>query len=114
MPLGTEGRPEHWVVANLLYLRELAPRPLAFWKGAEGACLAYASTPELDLRDTPTNARERAALLILERHVASIAALPRAAPEAPIAFGHGPRGELRALWLDPRGIRPGTGTSSAP
>ena len=110
VPLGSEGRPEHWVVANLLYLRELAPRPVAFWQRAEGACIAYAPASELRVREAPTDARERAALRILERHVASIAALPGTA--APLAFGHGPRGELRALWLDPRGVRPGSGRAA--
>lgn len=108
VPLGSAGEPVHWVSANLLFLRELAPRPVAYWQGSEGACLAYAAEAGLRLEAAATTGEERGAVRTLRRHLDAIGVCTEAGTRAgPLVFGQGPRGELRALCCDPRGFLPG-------
>ncbi len=108
IPLGPDGRALHWVVANLLFLRQLALEPVAFWRGRNGACLAYRLEPGVRLPSAVAAADERVALRKLELQLGAIAELrDDALPGPRSVLARGADRQLRALRLDPRGIEPG-------
>ena len=102
VPLGSAAAPDHWVIANLLYLRELAPEPLAYWRGAAGGGLVYALAEGSRLESAAPGPGERRALRILGAHLRVLSGGKAPAPGFAHAVARGPNGALWALCLDPR------------
>ncbi len=99
VPDGTMG-PTVWTHANLLFERDLAPRPLAWLEAGDRGCLLWsrADAAPAGASDAPD---VRAALAVLRRRLAGHGELVRP-PEAGEVLVSRERGTLRARLLDPR------------
>jgi tRNA A-37 threonylcarbamoyl transferase component Bud32 len=90
-----------WAVANLLHLRRLAPQPLAFWMRRGEARLAWRA-PRGGTREPHAGEEARRAERVLRRRLGAIAEIPLSFG---VAFQREAGGPLRALCVDPSGIR---------
>ena len=102
VPLGADAHPDHWVLANLLYLRELAPEPRAYWRGQAGGGLVYTFGDDFRLASPDPGPGERAAVRTLRGHLTALAPGRTEAGPWPHAVSRGPGGQLWAHCLDPR------------
>ena len=99
---------ELWAVANLLWLRGLAPRPLACLVRGDGAELCLSRAPEETLLgDLAAPERVRAALATLVGRLLALGSLEAVPTPSEIVLAPGARGSATALLMTPDRLRVG-------